>query len=288
MVGLDYSGNTSSFGRYSGLAKQPSFSGYSLFYSKYGLYAGLSSMMIGNSDSTATAYTNQYDINLGYDQEVGKFLTLSAAYSHFFYSRNSYSIQSLYKNEFQMGVNLNVGNAYSNISAYYLTGDFNEWMGSGQLGYNFEWANVFFKDHTLSISPEVGIMMGNQKYYNQYAYRNYWYFYKIAQRFPTLTAGDLIESPGNYPGMWKFLNKFPPFRENFYKLDRDVVLWDLFQTENKFNVSSISMTLPVYYTLGNFMLNLSYSLSIPLNLPEYMDDSAISYFSAGISYTFSF
>lgn len=286
MVGADYTSNMSSHGRFSEIAKQPSFSGYAAYYSKFGFNAGITSIAIGNSDSSATEYTSEYDFNLGYELKMGKLFTASASYSHFLYSKNSFSINSIYTDECQLGINLLSKWMTANVSGYYLIGDYNEWMGSAQVGSNLQIKDVFFKNHFLTIAPQVMNTLGNQKYYNQYAYQTYWYLYPIAKLYPNITIQDLYAHQAKYPRMWRYLNRHPKVLQQFKTLDKTLIITDLFKAENKFNLSSLNLSIPLYYTMGNFTINLAYSLTIPLNVPEYFDNSVINYYSAGLSYTF--
>lgn len=286
MLGADYSSNTSTFGRFSSLSQQPSYSAYASYYSQYGFSLGLSSVAIANSDSFATNFSYEYDLNLGYDYLLGKYFTASTTYNHFFYSSNSNSLKSLYTDEFYLGLKYNSKRMFGSIGGYYLMGDYNEWMNDAHAGLNFEIKNVFFRNHSIAISPEIGTILSNQKYYNQYAYQNYWYLFRTAVQYPELTVGELRNSPGKYPLNWYLLRRKPQIWKNFKDLDQDLVISELFTAKSKFNFSSVSFTLPIYYNVGNFSINLSYTVSVPLNIPEYMDQTALSYFSAGIYYSF--
>ena len=286
LVGTEYSSKTSSFGRFSSITKQPSYSGFASLYLKNGLNFSTSSLAIDNSDSTATNFTYEYDLNLGYDLSLGKYLIASANYTHFFYSENSNLLKSLYNHNISMGISYNKGKLYANLGGDYLKGNYNEWMNSANLGLNFEIKNVFFKDHSISISPVAGIIMANHKYYNQYAYQNYRYLFRLANRFPNMTIQDLYDSPSNYQFLLQQLLKAPRVLKNFRELDKDLVISDLFKAKNKYGLSSVSVVLPVYYNIGNLSLNISYSVTFPVNLPEYMDNSPVGYFSAGIYYSF--
>lgn len=287
MGGIDFSGNTSTFGHFSGITKQPSFTGYATFFSKYGFNAGVNAMGIANSDTTATNSTYEYDLNLGYSLPLGKHFTISADYSHFFYSHNSNLPKSTYQNLFDLSIGFKLKGLSVNVMGYYLNGDNNEWLNSFQVEYDIEIENFLFTDNSLTISPELGAMFSNQSYYNQDAYKTYWYLAGVALRNPTLTAGELNDHLNRYPVVKRRLSKYPKLQKSFDNLNNDQVISDLFKATNEYNLSSVSFNLPVYYSFGNFMLNAGYSITFPLNLPEYLDDSAVQYFSAGIVYTFS-
>jgi hypothetical protein len=286
MTGIDYTSNTSSLGRFSSLSKQPSLSGFVSFYSKKGLNIGVSSLALGNSDTTASKYSYEYDFNIGYEFGLGKYFTLSTSYTRLFYSNNSYSLKSLHNHELTAGIGINKGVFFARASGYYLVGDYNEWMNSAHVGFNFIFKKGIFKNNFLAISPEVNTIMANQQYYNQYAYKTYWYLYGISERYPTMTIAELYEHQGSFPVRWRFINENPRILRNFRTLDKDLVISDLFRANNKYNLSSVNFTLPVSYNFGNFSLNLSYSVTIPMNTPQYIDNTAISYYSAGIYYSF--
>lgn len=287
ITGFDYSSNTSSFGRFSSVIRQPSYSAYSSFYSQYGFNLGFSGIAIDNTDSTATKFTQQYNLSAGYDLDFGKYFSLSVLYTHFFYSRNSFSLNSIYKDELSTGLNLNWGKFYTNASLYYMWGDRNEIMNSVNAGVNLDIKDVFIKGHSISISPDLSAMWSNQDYYNQYAFKTYWYLYLLAQRRPELSIQKLYNSPELYPRLWNFLNNHPKKLKEFSRLDKDLIISELFRVNSKYNLSSVSCTIPVYYNAGNFSLNITYSITFPINVPEYLDNSAIHHFSAGLMYSFS-
>ncbi len=286
ITGFDFSSNTSSFGRFNSSIQQPSYSLYASFFSKKGFNLGVSGYTIGNTDSTATEFTQQVNLNLGYDLNFGNYFSLSASYTHFLYSKNSFSLNSIYKDEFSTGLDFNKGKFYSNASIYYLTGDRNEFMNSASLGFNFDIQNVFFKNHSISISPDLSAIWSNQDYYNQYAFKTYWYLYLFAQRRPPLTVQKLYDNPELFSRLWNFLNNRPGKLKEFSKLDKDLVISDLFKVQSKYNLSSVSFSLPVYYNIGNFSVNIIYSVTLPMNVPDYLDNAAIHNFSAGLIYNF--
>jgi hypothetical protein len=287
MTGTDYTSNTSSLGRFSALSKQPSISGFVSFYSKNGLNMGISSMALGNSDTTASKYSYEYDLNIGYECGLGEYFTLSASYTRLFYSNNSFSLKSLHNHELTAGIGVNKGVFYARASGYYLLGEYNEWMNSAHVGFNIIFKKGIFKNNFLAISPEVNTIMGNQQYYNQFAYKTFWYLYGISERYPAMTIAEFYEHRESFPIRWSLINNNPRILKNFRTLDKDLVISDLFRASNKYNISSVNLTLPVSYNLGNFSLNLSYSVTIPMNTPEYIDNTAISYYSAGIYYSFA-
>lgn len=286
MTGTDFTSNTSSFGRFSSIAKQPSLSGFASFYSKNGLNIAVSTLALGNSDTTASKYSFEYDLNIGYEFLMGKYFTISASYTLFLYSRNSYSLKSLHNHELSAGLGYNKGIFYAKTYGYYLIGEYNEWMNSAHMGLNLTLKKGIFKDNYLTFNPELYAIMANQQYYNQYAYKTYWYLYGISERYPGMTIEEFYDHHWNYPRLWKFINRYPRILNSFRSLDKDLVISDLFRASNKYNISSVSLSLPVSYSFGNLSLNLSYSVTFPMNTPPYIDNSAISYYSAGIFYSF--
>jgi len=289
MTGIDYTSNTSAFGRFSGLAKQPSYSGYLLYYLKNGLNFGISPLALGNSDSSATKYTMEYDFNIGYDWKINKYFSISPAYTYYLSSKDSYSLKSLYNQSIQLGLNFTSNYFYANSSVYYLMGNYKEWMNTGLAGGNFQFNKKKKKNHFLTVTPEISYTMSNLDYYNQSAYKTYWYLYLYSgyQKNPTLRIEDLDPNLIQYKRIWRILNNFPQVYKNFMKLDKDLLIADLFKAEKKFNLSSIGINIPVAYTIRNFSISFTYSIIFPINLPEYLDDSPVNYFSTGISYMFS-
>lgn len=280
--GFDFSSNTSTFGRFSSVSSQPSYSAYATYFTPFGLNAGISAIALDNSDTTATKFSYEYDLTLGYELALTKRFKTSLNYTHFFYSANSNSVKSLYNDLFQLNLDYNLSKFYTTASVYYVTGSYNELMASLEAGYNFEFADVLFRNSNLSISPAVSTMAGNQEYYSEYAYKTYWYLYLYAQKYPNYTVNDLYEKS---PRVLERIQNRPWRWKNFKKLDGDLVISSLFEADKKFTLSSATFNLPVYYSVGNFMFNISYSLTFPLNVPSYLDDSPVHYISAGIAYS---
>jgi hypothetical protein len=287
LIGSDYTSNTSTFGRFSEISTQPSVSGYITYATKHGLMIGISPVVIKNSDSTATASTYEFDFNLEYQYRLNKYFSITPAYNHYFFSKNSASPKSLYNNQFTLGLNFNSKWVYADLLGYYLKGEYHEWMTTAQMGLNIQFENVFFKNHSISFSPEVNVTFGNQDYYSHLANKIYAFLYVLAKNNSSVTIADLYTNENKYPRIWRYLNNHPKVLKNFEKFDKEMLVSELFKANTQFNLSSIGLNFPLYYSMGNFSLNFTYSVYFPQNAPKYMSSDPVSFFSTGISYIFS-
>lgn len=287
LTSFDYSTNTSTFGRISSISTQPSYSGNLVYYSKHNFLIGLSPIIIANSDSTGTKSTSEFDINLGYDIPIFSWLTSSVNYSHYLYSKGSNSIKSINSDQFSLSLNGSFKGVTSVITGYYQVGEYNEFLLTGSVGYNLQFNNLFFRNKDgLSFTPDINLVLSNQSYYNQYAYKNYWFLLGVASTYPYTTVGEIYTDLSKYHAIRRFLNNHPRLKSAFLKLDSDLVISDLFKEQKEFNISSLGVNIPIYYSINNLTFNFNYSLYFPINLPSYFDNTPVHYFSAGISYSF--
>jgi hypothetical protein len=56
--------------------------------------------------------------------------------------------------------------------------------------------------------------------------------------------------------------------------------------EDSFKITSVTFSLPIFYTIGNFGINAGLFLFIPINQPDYLSNDALLYFDVGVSYSF--
>jgi len=291
-IGSDFSTNKNLNGLVNMFSSQPSLSLYSSYYHKSGFDFTFLFSTVGNSDESNTKATQEYGLLFGYNYDVFKWLNLSASYSHYFYSSNSYSIGSSFNNAFNLGLYGNVKSFTASFDAGHYLGKSNKIFTSLDLCYAFEFENVFAKDNSLSIEPSFTIYTDDLDYYNEQAYIDYYFLYNYSERRPDVTVGQLlywIENPETILDRYvqRLVEERPFLIRKIQQLPTDLVISDLFKEQHKYGISSIGISLPVYYQWGDFQINVGFTVYKPVNQPNYFDDSWDSFANVGITYLIS-
>jgi hypothetical protein len=291
-IGTDYSTNSTLNGGVSMFDSQPTMSTYANFYHKSGFDFAFIMSNIQNSDELRTSSTQEYGLSLGYEQSLTKWLDLYGSYSYYMYSRNSYSLRSSYQHLYNLNLYSTVDWWFTSIDAGYYSGRAEDFFMSFETGVEFEFDDVFKKGNTLSFQPSISVYAGSVGYYNEEAYRNYYFIYNFSERNPDITVAELKEiyrnpvTPKEKNIQYILVNR-PRARDRIFALPDDLVIWDLFQEYNRFDINSIGFSLPIYYTWGDFMINAGFSMLKPANQESYFDDSWQSYTNVGLTYFFT-
>ncbi len=272
---FDYASNTNTLGNFNQFVKQPSYSPSVQYFSKYGFDLGLAGMLTANSDDSLESSTLELDLSAGYSLYLlENSLVIYPSYSHFFYSRNSGSLKSLFSDNIQLGIIyinkiLTVGN-----TSNYMLGSEKTFMTTFYLSLNFQKEDFLFKNSLLGFQPELDLNLGNYEYLNDYYFdyfrenpllmldfltrRDYYDLWLLRRRNPDITADEIID----------------------YLIEK--------KSEDHFKATSFGMIFPLNYIVGNLLFNLSTIIYFPLGMPDYLDASTQVFFMAGISYTFGF
>ncbi|TLX77774.1 hypothetical protein E9993_03770 [Labilibacter sediminis] len=290
--GEDFTSNNNLNGRVSTLNKQPVLSSMVSYYHKLGFDATLVFSNVWNSDQTNTKASQETTLSLGYDYDITEWLNASVSYNHYWYSKNSNSIQSDYTDLLSSCVYTEVDWWVSNIMAGYYSGRANEFFVNVETGVDFTFEDVFKEGNLLSIQPMISAYAGNINFYNEEAYRNYYFLYIFAQEYPNVTVNDMliqIQEPDNQieRSLRNKLETRPRLKKRVDSLPSDLVIASMFEEQNSFNLSNIGFILPVFYSWGDFMVNLGLSAYKPLNQPSYNQNSWVMYSNVGLAYFIS-
>jgi hypothetical protein len=290
--GFDYTSNYNTFGSVNQATSQPTYSPSISFLGKKGLILSGTYDIIGNSDSTETGTTSEFDLQAGYQWNLTQFLMITPAYTHFFYSNNANTYKSIYSDYANIDISLQTKWLISSVNAGYAWGKKNDLVLSGQAGFNFQIDDFLFHNTSLTFQPTININAANQQFYNQYNYKNYWYLYNYAQNNPEATVADLKEELINHPVLAKalinYFKKRPKQYDKFRKLNSDIVISDLFSEKTKFNFNSWGFRLPLTYSVGNLLFSVGFEAFKPMNQPSYLSSEWYTYVDLGICYSFDF
>ena len=275
MVGSDYYSNVTSQGRVNESTSQPSLSTYISWFSSFNLDLSLIGYNVWNSDSTYSKSSQELDLVMGYTLPLTKWMETSISYSHYFYTKGASSIRTAYSDLVEGSIDIEKKWWWLDLGCGYSMGNYNEFFATAQTGVTIEFDNLFNKGHILSIVPSFDTFFSNMDY-SDYLISTYPRLYALGQRFPEITVADFKRL---YPIVYYRL-------KTWYNLPDELVLSSIFEPDNKFDLSTLGFTLPIYYTINDFDINLSYSIYKPVNQPWYIEDSWVSYASVGVSYLF--
>jgi len=291
VISTDYSTNTNTFGRFDNVVTQPSFSPGVNYFSKWGFNVGAIGYFVANSDSTGSKTTSELDLQASYVWNISSVINISSSYSHFFYSNNSSTLKRSYDDYVQISINGNKKWWNGSISSKYLWGVFDELMLTGQTSLTIKIDHVLGRKNSLELQPTVEVNMSNINYF-RYISGNYKFLSNYASMYPDATFNDLIaDLKTSTRPLIRRLNRRIAANPNLQKrlnkisTDGNLVISDLFSAKKEMKFSSLGLTLPLYYYIGDFILNASFSAYKPYNQPKIIGNDWIMYFGAGISYT---
>jgi len=291
---LDFMTDHDINGRLNTFKSQPTFSGMIAYYHKSGFDLSTTYSNIWNSDESTLNATQSYDLSIGYIKDLNKWLSMSAMYSHFFYSKNAHSQRSGYNNLFSAGLYSQVNWWIADVMAGYYSGKSDELFFILETGGSLEFDNVFKKGNNLSIQLSVSAYMGDISYYNIDAYSTLAFAYEYSKNNPDVTIGDLLESTqrrldrldqNNTTGQKTYKERVLEGRLNkLNELPYNLLLADMYKEQQTFNFNNLGFEIPIYYYWNNFMISVGFSAFYPVNQPSYLKKEWSSYSNIGLTY----
>ncbi|MFN8208796.1 MAG: hypothetical protein U0T82_15520 [Bacteroidales bacterium] len=253
-----YFSKTGTFGTFESEVDQPSISGTITYTTPFNLDLNFQQYAIKNSDDSLKEVTYETDISIGYKQYFGKKIYAYGTYMHSFYSSNSSGIRSQFTD--QAGIEAGFEGRYLNpsVSGIVMFGAEPEILLDLQHIFQFDLFTSRSGNTSLSVLPAADLMMGRLQFYNDY----------------------LLQQYRNHP--WRFIYYYH-VRQNMSRAEIE----DMLETEKKFAVSSLNLSLPVTMTAGNWILTVSANFLKPFNQPEILGNDWIFYFTGSAGYMLS-
>lgn len=276
---FDYLSQSNTLGVVNESIKQPSYSSSILFYSKHNFDVGVSAIITDNSDTTFSSSSIEFDFMGGYAFSLTNDLTLYPSYTHFEYSKNSYTLQSVFTDIIQTDLYLEKRLYYGGITASYLFGRKNTFYASLQNALGFDKEDFLAKNSFLSVHLEVDVNFSDKNYYNDFIYFEWTgeeFLYWISENYPR--SLPIIVNQINENGLENT-------KSRFYELvkERDPEVFKPIYT-----ITSIDFMLPIYYSIGPFMFNFTSYVIIPTFSSTFYDQNPLFVFNAGIAYSLNF
>ena len=215
----------------------------------------------------------------GYTFSITEDLIVYPSYTHFEYSKNNYALQSVFSDVVQTDIYLDKKHYFGGITASYFFGKKQMFYASIQNAIGFEKNDFVFKNSYLNIQLEFDINISDRNYYNEFIYEE-WnaeeFLSWIEEYYPTSEREIIarIYFNGFEPTKSVFFDRLNEYNPDFFKPD--------------YGISSVNFMLPIYYTVGSFMFNLTSYLIIPTYNSMFYEQDPMFIFNAGVSYILSF
>jgi hypothetical protein len=288
-LGINYTSDYNVFGTVNANAVQPSAVFSVDYFRDCGLYLGTRYNNIWNSDTTLTESTSELNFIAGYTHSFFKGVSFAGSYTYMHYSSKSSTAKTDFHSDIMTSLSLDTTWLYSSFTADYLIGkDKNEWVLNYRLGIP---VNLNLSDNvTLLVQPYGEINWGNQSYYYQWAYRQYKFLIPLAVNMPDVTAYELLQpinkTDANELKVYKrLISRYKYLEKKVKKLDPSITVKELFKPYNKYNITSVGGTLPLYLNWNNMSFSFSVTAIKPQNVPSWMKDDWVFYYNAGLTYS---
>lgn len=275
MFSFDFASNTNVLGNFNAETRQPSISPSVIFFSKWGFDLSAIGNFIDNSDDSLQHFSSELDLMLGYTYKPHKNITIYPTYAHYFYSENSNALKSLFSDDIRADIDYNYKFFDLGISAGYYIGKMNAFYASAHNYYRINFMKFLSRNGLLSIQPGIDANFGSYEYLNLY------YVNELRQDPSVYTY--LLSYPAIRRYVYYEKTRYPGLT---YKEILDAYLEDTAQ--DNFKLTSVSLSLPVYYMNGNFGINLGLFAFIPINQPDYLSEDVQFYFDIGLTYNLEF
>ncbi len=288
IVGFDYSSFATTDSRLNDTVHQPVYSPYVSFYSKHGLFVSANYNLTGNSDSSLRKSTYSLNLTVGYEWKIGNAITISPSYTHTFYDSKTMLLNRLYSNYADITATYDLTNWSTSLSGSYQWGKISDWLMNLKTSYSFTIAGIFSKKDVLLIQPGVSAQFTNPNYYSKlFSFLN-----AYTSNKPNAKLGRLVYDIYNIQDRSSYLIDLrQTLRANhdLAYMVRDymptgIELSTILSSNNRFTVTSTTVSLPVSYIIGNFTAGISVSLYRTMNQPVYLENQWYTYISGGLNY----
>lgn len=271
MFSADYASNSEVLGTFSNAAKQPSYSPSVSFLSKWGADISLNGYAIDNSDDSLKDFTTELDLVLSYNFEPVKGLVVYPSYSHFFYSENANSLKSIFSNDFHLDVDYTWKFINLGVSAGYYSGQQHTFYAGLHNSYPFSINRILGKTDGFSFQPGVDLNFGDYEYLNQY------YLNKLEDNRAFMVYLMLNPTIRRYVLVQRQKNP---------SLTREEIVVSYLENKasDSFKLTSVGVSLPISYMVGNFSFNAGFYAYIPVSQPDYLGQDVQFFFDIGITY----
>jgi len=293
-VGSDYTTNRNEFGVLDNIVRQPAYSVNVSYEGKKGLFLSFTPYLVGNSDSTSSKFTSEYDLEAGYNWSISKSFTITPSYTHFIFDKNSASIKSGFSDYAQLNTSLKLKWWEATLSAGYGWGQTSDIFVNAGTNATIKLDDFWGRGNSLLIQPSLSCLFSKNQLGLLNAKKRTSGLRELLALYPTMTASDFLNStvPSimtwriNHPALTASIrNKLNKRQTKNSKKNTggSILLRDLFPTQKtNFGPTSIVISLPITYNLKDFAFNTNLSYMKPIS----KTDPSEFYVSIGVTYSF--
>lgn len=289
-VGAEYATNTSAFGSVNSFVSQPSYKGLFTYTGKKGLGLSFSPAWVGNSDSTNTKTTTEFDLGASYTLHTGKAIEFTPAFTHYWYGQNSTTLNSGFSNNAQITSSATVKWWEISLITGYGWGQTSDFTLSPSTNATININNFLGKENTLQLQPTFGLVLNKNELNNLNNRKKLKGLEDFIKLHSSMTVSEFLNSTD--PGIVAWKKAHPAITSsisNKYKKlqskknnKSNILLSDLLSGRTKFGITSINISLPISYSFGDFTL----STNLQYTKPNSKTDPAEFYVSFSLSYSF--
>jgi hypothetical protein len=277
---FDYSTQTNTFGVINENAKQPNYAAGIGFFSKYNFDVSVQSVFTENADTSYTKTSAEVDFIIGYSLRPNENFTIYPSYTHIEYNKTTSPVLSAFRDIAQLNFYYDKDLYSGGLITSMLFGDRNMFYLSLQNAIGFYFDNFIAKNSLLSFQLEFDVNFSDKNYYNKLVYE-LWnaeeLFFWVAEEFSYDAAYAILYGIRNYG--------LQATKERFYDVinERDKSVFG-----PSYNITSVNLMLPVYYSIGQFMFSFTTFLNIPTSSNSFYEQNTQLLFNAGIAYNLDF
>lgn len=292
-LGTEYTSNNNAFGNVNSYVSQPTYKSSVSYKTKKGFELIFSPIFVGNSDSTNTKFTSEYDLGATYTLNAGKVFSITPAFTHYWYSQSSTTLNSGFSNNATLTSSLSVKWWGTSVAVGYGWGQTRDFTIAPTTNATIDINNFLGADNTLEIQPTAGLTLNRNELKNLNDSKKLKGLDEFIKLHPTLTVSDFLTSTDPAIVTWRtdhpavvssITKKYQKMQSkgSGKKEKTSVILADLLAPKSKFGIASINLSLPISYSIKNFTISGNFQYNIPNN----KTDPEEFYMSCGITYSF--
>ena len=279
-VGTEYTTDRKMFGTLDGIVRQPAFNAIIGFEGKQGLSLSFAPFLVGNSDSTSSKTTSEYDIEAGYTLTLFKILNITPSYTHFIFDKNAVSIKTGFNDVAELSGDLSVKWWDTHISVGYGWGLTSDILVDASTAASLKIKDLLGPGNNLIFQPTADISLNRNQLGLLNIKKRTIGLSELILLYPTLSASDFLSSTlpaivnwrKNHPALTAAIsNKLSKRQAKANKKNQTstILISDLFPTpKTNFGPTSIVFSLPITYNIKNFALNTTLSYYKPISKTE--------------------
>ncbi|MBN1952688.1 MAG: hypothetical protein JW801_15915 [Bacteroidales bacterium] len=258
--------------------KQPYLNAGISYFSRKNFDFSLQAGMAFNSDTGYSEPAYELDLSAGYTFNLGNYVKLRPAYSHFLFSKNSHELQSLFSDMLQLDLYWAGDYYYGGLFNSYLFGEKDVYYSTIQNGVSYYKEKTSGRNTSFSLGIELSLNFSDPNYYNSILW-NSWndeeFAYWLANYHNELYGGD-VELVFHQFDLYGYEN-VKAREEQLIALQYDGIF------DRSFGLSYINLSIPVTFSPRSLGFYLLPTLMLPVSSSIFYDPDVQFIMSLGMS-----